>query len=65
MKRDYEKNENNEINERINLFVYFVIFVFFVIPLHFASTTQQKLRLLTIQPAAESSGGRIDTRIRP
>ena len=31
MKRDYEKNENDEISE--NIFVYFVIFVFFVIPL--------------------------------
>jgi len=32
MKRDYEKDENIEINE---IFVYFDIFVFFVISLHY------------------------------
>ena|GEM_PF-2603641 len=33
MKRDYETDEKNEINENVIGFVYFVLFVYFVIPL--------------------------------
>jgi len=38
MKRDYEKNENNKINENFYYFVYFVIFVIFVISFHSTTT---------------------------